>query len=98
MKKSLLVISIMLSGCTTIHFDNGTLDTSAAAQEKWHHNFLFALVEGSTSVNLKNECREKEWSSVKTEQSFINGLAGSVVNLLGPIWYPKTVEISCKSI
>ena len=63
--------------------------------EKWHHNFAFALYEGSSVVNLRNECGRTEWVSVKTETSFVNGVASSVVNIAGPIWYPKTVEVSC---
>jgi hypothetical protein len=96
MKKVFLAISILLSGCTTIHFDNGSIDTNAQVQEKWHHNYLFALIEGSAPINLENECEDKEWSSVKTELSFINVLASFPVNLLGPIWFPKTVDISCE--
>lgn len=96
MKKILLFITILVSGCTTIHFDNGDVDSGTSVQEMWHHNYLFAVVEGSAPVNLKNECGEKEWASVKTELTFINGLASNVVNLLGPIWYPKTVEVQCQ--
>lgn len=96
MKKLLIIASIIMSGCTTIYFDNGEQDKTVPVQKKWHHNYLFSLIEGSKPVNLDNECGEKEWSSVKTELSFINGLAGGAVNTVGPIWYPKTVEISCK--
>jgi hypothetical protein len=98
MKKILILVSFLLSACTTIHFDNGSVHANAQTQEQeqWHHNFMFSLVEGSAPVNLDNECGEKEWSSVKTELTFINYLAGSVVNFFAPIWYPKTVGITCK--
>jgi hypothetical protein len=96
MKKILLITAILLSGCTTIHFDrNANLDLNASKTEKWHHNTLGALVEVSDPVNLEQECGDQEWSSVKTELTFINGLVSSLVNFVAPVWYPKTVEISC---
>ena len=96
----ILILSVLLvSGCTTIHFDNGE-DEGVKTTQQWHHNFALALYEGSEAIDLSNQCGDREWSSVKTERSFINGLADSVVgsisNGFGPIWTPKTVEVSCK--
>jgi hypothetical protein len=97
MKKIILFAAILLSGCTTIHFDrNATIDLDATKTEKWHHNALLALVEVSEPVNLTEECGEQAWSSVKTELSFVNGLLSGIVNQFAPLWYPKTVTISCK--
>ena len=87
---------VFATGCTTIHFDNGNVSSPSTVTEKWHHNAVLALIEVSEPVNLKNECSSGDWSSVKTQLSFLNGLASSFVNQLGPIWYPKTVEVSCK--
>mgnify|MGYP000016418147 CR=1 FL=1 len=96
MKKLLIIAVILLSGCTTIHFDrNANLDLNAAKTEKWHHNAVLALVEVSDPVNLAQECGDQQWSSVKTELTFVNGLVSGIVNFIAPIWYPKTVEISC---
>ena len=97
MKKIILSAVILLSGCTTIHFDrNSTLDLNATKTEAWHHNALLALVEVSDPVNLKEQCGDQTWTSVKTELTFINGLASGIINTLtAPIWYPKTVEVSC---
>jgi hypothetical protein len=97
MKKLLVISAILLSGCTTIHFDkNANLDLNASKHETWHHNIVLSLVEVSDPVNLKQECGDQEWSSVKTELSFLNGLAGGVAGIVVPfIWYPKTVEVSC---
>lgn len=95
--KIITIIAVMfLSGCTTIHFDNGDGSEGQPSTEKWHHNFALSLYEGSKPVNLERECAGQQWSSVKTELSFINGLASGAVNLLGPIWYPKTVQVKCK--
>lgn len=99
MNKILILSVLLISGCTTIHFDNGE-DKGVKATEQWHHNFAMGLYEGSGPVDLGQECGEREWSSVKTEYSFLNGLTDGVVgglrNGLGPIWAPKTVEVSCK--
>jgi hypothetical protein len=96
MKNLIVLFAILLSGCTTIHFDrNENLDLNATKSETWHHNAVLALVEVSDPVNLEEECGEKEWSSVKTELTFVNGLVSSIVNFVAPLWYPKTVEVSC---
>ena len=96
MKKILAIFVILLSGYTTIHFDrNENLDLNATKSETWHHNVVFALVEVSDPVDLEKECGDKEWSSVKTELTFINGLVSGIVNSIAPLWYPKTVEVSC---
>ena len=96
MKKILLITAILLSGCTTIHFDrNANLDLNASKTEKWHHNAILALVEVSDPIDLEQECGDQEWSSVKTELTFINGLVSGIVNFVAPVWYPKTVEVSC---
>lgn len=91
---SLLLLGA-LSGCTTIYFDKGKDVRSTVVTESWHHNFAFGLYEGSSPVNLKRECGDKPWVSVKTEESFLNGLA-SAATIFGSIWYPQTVEVSCK--
>jgi hypothetical protein len=91
---SLLLLGA-LSGCTTIYFDKGKDVRSASVTEQWHHNFVLDLVEGSAPVSLKQSCGDKPWVSVKTEESFLSGLASSMAFIL-PIWYPKTVEVSCK--
>ena len=83
------------TGCTSIHFDNGTEQSNQAAKEQWHHNFALALYEGSEPVNLKANCDGGQWQSVETQLSFVNGLASSAANVIAPIWYPKTVKTKC---
>lgn len=94
-KLALAVTALSLSACTTIHFENGKQAVSKKTSEKWHHNFALALYEQSAPVDLNKECDGKTWTKVTTKQTALNGLAGGVANNLGPIWYPKTVEISC---
>lgn len=102
--KNILLVSLLttglLSGCSTINFEkkqkNDVEAADAVTYSNWHHNIVFSLIEVSSPVNLNNKCGKKSWSSVKTELSFINGVAGGLVNyLIGPIWYPKTVEVTC---
>ena len=100
MKKLMLLITaaLVVSGCTTIHFDNGQqAEASTINVAKWHHNLAFALYEYSEPVNLDAECGSAPWVSVKTEQTFVNGLAASATNIIAPIWYPKTVELTCSN-
>jgi len=96
--KILLIAALTLfaTGCTSIHFDNGSQGVNArATSEQWHHNFALALYEGSSPVDLKANCNGGQWQSVETQLSFINGLAAGAANIVGPIWYPKTVKTSC---
>jgi len=95
MKKILLISICLFASCTTIHFDNGN-ESGEPKSQKWHHNFGLGLYEGSQPVNLENSCPDQDWSSVRTQVSFINSFAGSLVNFAGPIWYPKTVTVSCR--
>ncbi|BDF96261.1 Bor family protein [Pseudoalteromonas haloplanktis] len=96
----LCIFMMILTGCTNIHFDNGEYDDLANnhKSEQWHHNFAAALYEGSDAVDLSAICPETQWQSVHTYKSFTNGLAELVVNEVGPIWYPKTVEVSCAKV
>ena len=86
----------LANACTTIHFDNGEYIEPNMVKEKWHHNIALDLYELSDPVNLKEQCGDGQWTSVKTELSFVNGLAATATNIYLPLWYPKTVQISCK--
>lgn len=89
---------LTLSACSTIHFDRtSNVVNSQKTYQQWHHNFAFALYEGSKPVNLVEICPNDNWQSVQTEVSFLNGLAAIPVNLLGPLWYPKTIDVICAS-
>ena len=98
MKTILLITAMMtITGCSTIHFDNGIpAPNPSSISSKWHHNVALGLMEISQPVNLKKECQSKQWSSVKTELSATNGLASIIINSALPLWYPKTVTISCQ--
>ena len=97
MKYIILFFSILLTGCHTIHFDkNEQVPYVSTQNEKWHHNWAFNLYEGSSTVKPQERCQDNDWTSVKTELTFINGLAQFAGTLVGPIWYPKTTTVSCE--
>ena len=69
---------------------------------QWHHNIILSLVEITDPVNLNETCDDavesgSAWETAKTEITFINGLAGFLVNLFLPLnlWTPATVEVGC---
>lgn len=96
MKYIILSITILLSGCYTIHFDKSGEPVSGVEYEQWHHNLAYDLYELSDPVNPQEVCGDQNWSSVKTEVSFVNGLAGIVGTMILPIWYPKTAAVTCE--
>lgn len=89
--------ALFTQGCTQIYFDNGTVSDVQNTQKSrsWHHNWAIDLYESTDPVNLQARCRNGQWQSVKTEKTFLNGLAGSAANQVLPIWYPKTVTVEC---
>lgn len=94
---TLLLAAFTLSACTTIHFDNGEVDPATQPKvEKWHHIVALDLVEVSDPVDPEAVCEGGEWAGVKTEKTFLNGLAGSAVNFFVPLWYPKTASVTCR--
>ena len=101
--KLLILLSILICGCTKMHFDNGPILNNSSVSdnketiEKWHHNIFADSQEVSDPVNLSKHCNNSEWESVKTEISFLNALSRFPQEILKlPIWYPKTVTILCK--
>lgn len=99
-KNSLLLffICLFLIECHVTTFKNTNANTSnGKAHSKWHHLIILDLMEVSDPVNLKKECGTGQWSSVEVKRSFLNTLAEIIVNWVLPIWYPKTVTITCEN-
>ena len=99
----LILLTILISGCVSMHFDNGSIANNSSVSdnketiEKLHHNFFADAWEVSDPVNLSKHCNNSEWESVKTEISFLNALSRFPQEILKlPIWYPKSVTILCK--
>ncbi len=96
MRKLLLVVvsTLALGACSTTVFENDGAGLSGSVVEKWHHNWVFDLYEGSGPVNLDEMCDGKDWGQVRIEESFLNGLATMVAS---PIWFPDTVTVTCEA-
>ncbi len=96
-KTALLASSIALTcGCTNMHFDNSNTSAGEQSEPDWHHNVVFGLIEVSDPVDVKEQCGNKDWNSVHTQISFINGLAGALVGVILPgVWQPKTAQVTC---
>jgi hypothetical protein len=80
-----------------MHFKNGDV-TPGAAHEEWHHNGIYSLVEFSAPVDLASLCSGSKWAEVTTKVTFLNGLVGSVDNILPipvDLWSPQDVEWAC---
>jgi len=93
----------LFSGCSVMHFKNGSADNSGRVNENWHHNMLFSLLEASKPLNMKTLC-PGGWVSVTTKETFVTGLVGGIDNaltsvLLPPggidVWDPQAVEWVC---
>ena len=89
-------IIMFLNACTTIHFDQNepVAANPARSESNWHHNMVFALIEVSQPVDLQERCGDNGWSSVKTEETFLNGLVSSLP-YVGWVWSPKTATVQC---
>jgi len=96
----------LVSGCTTIYFDNGPAPIKNTQTSEWTHSFNYSFLEKDSPINMKQECNNKKWISVKTEFSFFSNLANGAVAILAtivagamvgptPIWHPKTVKVLC---
>jgi Bor protein len=93
MKKCIFLVMVLLSGCTTISFENGSTSGKRFKTEKLHHNVVLGLVEVSDPVNLERECANQDWEEVQTQYSVFTWLAGRITYSM---WDPKTVSLSCK--
>jgi len=79
----------LMTGCTTIHFENGSNQPINQIEvDKWHHNLHMGLFEISEPVNLQEECGGKEWSKVTTEHTFANSIvpAAALTLVVGPTY------------
>lgn len=93
-KLSIILISLLLNGCATVYFENGEISNKSSAQKTvWHHNFIYALYEGSSPVKLQDNCGSDSWRSVKTQFTMLNllsivGAEGVFVSLTHTFIHP----------
>jgi hypothetical protein len=111
MKTSLLascaVATLILTGCSVMHFQNGQVEPAGRLHEQWHHNVAYSLYEVSKPLDMKALCPENggKWSMVTTKETFITGLAGQADDVITAgllkgaggvdLWDPQMVEYTC---
>lgn len=99
----LLSLGLFLSGCSVMHFKNGSAESSGKIHEAWHHNVAYSLLEVSPPIDLKTQCEGRGWTQVTTQETLITGLAGAVdeaiTGLFVPgginIWDPQFIQWTC---
>jgi hypothetical protein len=87
------VAVLALAGCfrTTVRSGLPIGPTPIEYDDKWHHGFIFGMVEVSGPYDLQRICPQG-WSQVHTETTFLNGL---VQAFTGIIYNPQSVTIRC---
>lgn len=89
----LLMMACAVSGCSTIYFERGARSSRQLTFGEWHHDAVFGLVEVSDPVDMNQRCETKDWSAIKVEKTFVQGLVGMVTYSLYDPW---DVSFSCK--
>jgi hypothetical protein len=92
---SLFSVVLVFSGCYRLTFDNGPLPQNEAEHphREWHHIGIIRLVEFSDPVDLYERCKGKEWTSVETELTFIQGVIAFLP--YNYVYHPREVEWAC---
>ena len=79
MEKTIFILAMTFVlaslGCSTIYFHQGSNKDTSVDHDEWHHDGILRLVEFSPPVDMANRCEGKNWSNIKVEKSFLNGLA-----------------------
>src|SRR3974390_625717 len=97
--KKLLILGLLaafaLSGCHTIHFDNGPeaeKETRSELFSHWHHDGILQLVEFSDPEDMNHVCQQNEWTSVGVEQGFPQAIIAFFVGIL---YSPWDIQYTC---
>lgn len=101
-----ILAGFLFSGCSIMHFKNGSAESGGAVQETWHHSGIYSLIEISPLIEPKKLCPDKGWSVITTKDTFLTVLVGSADNIvIGAvvpmvpidIWDPQALEWYCAS-
>ena len=87
----LMLLTAGLQACSTIYFVTDPKSTSTTYSE-WHHDWLYGLIEGSDAVDMGARCKGADWKTVKTQETFLQGLVEGITYNL---YNPHGVEYSC---
>ena len=75
---SLALLATTISACSTLVFTNGNKESTSFDRGGWHHVGILRLVEFSEPIDLKRSCNDEDWSAIRVEQTFVNGLVRAV--------------------
>jgi hypothetical protein len=90
---AVLVAVASLTGCFHVRYTNDTPVAAEPAQQGWHHNVVFGLVEVSEPENVNKACPNGV-GLVRSEQSFVAGLVNMITLTL---YNPSDVIIYCSA-
>lgn len=105
--KRALILSLLpfASACYTINYVYEPSSGLPSTHDEWHHRMLWGIVEFDKPVNLSALC-PNGFTQVRTEVSFINGLADwGVTTLVSSVsagalygvdlYSPSTISVWC---
>jgi hypothetical protein len=90
---AMLLAATSLTGCFHIRYTNDTPVAAEPAQQGWHHNVVFGLVEVSEPEKVDKAC-PNGIGLVKSDQSFVAGLV-SLLTL--NLYTPTDVSTYCSA-
>ncbi len=96
MRKLLLapaLLALALAGCFHVRYVTDVAPAPSASSERWHHDFVFGLVEASDPVPLDAIC-PAGYAVVESEMTFVNGLVQLVT---GALYDPQSVTVICSA-
>ncbi len=85
------LIFLGMTGCSTIYFQRDA-QTTSTQYEEWHHDGILGLVEFSDPVDMNQRCNGSSWKTIKTEETFVQGLVRGVT---WSLYDPWMVSYSC---
>ncbi len=91
------IAMLMTSACSTTYFHNSGIQNDQVDYSEWHHDGILGLVEFSDPVDLNARCEGNNWQTIRTQQTFVQGLIG-VVPIVGALYNPQEAAYSCVKV
>jgi len=89
------IVATLSAGCYKVTVvNNGAVPTSGSGEytDRWNHNVVVGLANISGPQDASKAC-PNGWATVETQQSFVQGLVGSLSQSL---YTPQNLTIRCK--
>ncbi len=94
MRKLLLATALVaLGGCFHVRYVTDVAPAPSPSSERWHHDFVWGLVEASDPVPVDDIC-PAGYAIVESQVTFVNGLVQLVT---GSLYDPQTVTVICSA-